>query len=123
MTCLAPPGYYCSLLDGSVLLCQANRYCSGGAYPPRVCPDGTWSAVGAATIDGCQENMDTVFAATVAIILGFLFVFLGFWMCCAPLVSVPAVYPPPVPFTPGEAWPLIDPWRQPYATVAPPMYC
>lgn len=120
MTCLAPPGYYCSAVDGTVLLCQANRYCLGGIYPPRLCPGSTWSAVGSASIDACRDNMDTAFGVTLSLLLIFLFVFLGVWLCCATLLPVapagagypvyPPAYPPPT-YPPPEATPLLNPTR------------
>lgn len=105
MSCLAAPGYYCSPLDGTVLLCQANRYCLGGSYAPRACPGSTWAPAGSATLDACRDNMDTAFAATLALILVFLFVFIGVWLCWA---TVPAVPPAPVVYyPPPETAPLL----------------
>jgi hypothetical protein len=110
MTCLAPPGYYCSMLDGAVLLCQANRYCPGGVHLPRACPVHYWSPVGTMALEGCQENTDTVFAVTVSLIVVFLAVFVGIWLCCAALVP----YPLPECRAPCETRPLINQW-DPYA--------
>lgn len=115
MPCAAPPGSYCSPLDGAIYLCSENWYCPGGASPARACPDGMWSAVGSAYLDHCQENMNL--ALVVAIIL--LISAISVSICCvylsydwdpqARVYCQPArystfvyhpVYPPAEPFRP-----------------------
>ena len=44
MACTVPPGYTCSPLDNSAVICPEGFYCPGGGLPARMCPGGTWSA-------------------------------------------------------------------------------
>lgn len=97
--CPAPPGSFCSPLDRAVFLCPESYYCPGGAFPARACPPGTWSAVGSAFLDDCQDHA----YLTMAIALALLLAFFAVAICCfyAPYDFDPRypLYTQPIPQT------------------------
>ena len=77
MSCAAPPGWFCSPLDNSHVICPVNWYCQGGHSGATACPDGTWSTVGSPYIDSCKENSNLALVSTVV----FIVVLVGIFLC------------------------------------------
>ena len=76
MACTVPPGSTCSPLDNSAVICPEGFYCPGGGLPARMCPGGTWSAVGSTYLESCQDNTSVSIAIVITIFLVLLAVFI-----------------------------------------------
>ena len=101
MACTVPPGYTCSPLDNSDVICPEGLYCPWGGLYARMCPGDTWSAVGSTYLESCQDNT----SASIAIVITIFLVLLAASFEWDPRPPICVAHMPkyaPVPYCPEQ---------------------
>ena len=77
MSCVAPPGFYCT--QNRILACEERFYCTGGNSPAIQCAMNKWAPAQSSSIEACVEHFDHMLWIMLA--MGLLLV-IGIYMAC-----------------------------------------